>query len=329
MYDFVGKFNRLNFFKKRIRASAYALGPEDEVLPVKQFSRFDTCERVERMGFEPTTSALYIAAFCLLNYLPKGTGHHSKKREIFQISSHSFIMTRIPPTTFFDYFDIEFIHMSIEKRSVVPEVPRVENPWARLLRHEDYDLPIDGVTIRVLDHVFSPDPELTNSSSMILRGIPDVTGKTVLDVGAGTGVVGLRCAMKGAERVTSADVSDAALANIRENVDRLGVTDTVEIRKSDLFSDVPERFDYIFANLPILDEAWSQESGSTQHLVQRFLDEVPDHLNDGGTAYLVWGSFSDVEPLRAYLKTLTMNVRETQEEKMGFTWYLFAITKTS
>lgn len=217
--------------------------------------------------------------------------------------------------------------MSIEKQGTVPGVSPVENPWARLLRHEDYDLPIDGVIIRVHDHVFSPDPELTNSSPMMLRGIPDVAGKTVLDVGAGTGIVGLRCAMKGAERVTSVDVSDAALANIKDNVDRLGVAETVEIRESNLFSNVPERFDYIFANLPILDEAWSQESGSTQHLVQRFLDEVSGHLNDGGTAYLAWGSFSDVEPLKAYLKTLDMDIRETQEEKMGFIWYLFAITK--
>lgn len=202
-----------------------------------------------------------------------------------------------------------------------------KNPWARLLRHEDYDLTIDGVTIRVNDQVFSPDPELTNSSSLILKHIPDVTGKTVLDVGAGTGIVGLRCAMKGAERVTSVDVSDVALANIKENVDRLGVADAVEVRESNLFSSVPERFDYIFANLPILDEAWSQNKGSTQHLVQRFLDEVSDHLNDGGSAYLAWGSFSDVEPLRAYLATLGMNVREIQEEKMGFTWYLFEIMK--
>jgi len=217
--------------------------------------------------------------------------------------------------------------MRIEKETSALETPAIENPWARLLRHEDYDLAIDGVIIRVNDHVFSPDPELTNSSSLILKNIPDVTGKTVLDVGAGTGIVGLRCAMKGAERVISVDVSDPALANIKENIDRLDVAATVEVRESNLFSNVPERFDYIFANLPILDEAWSQDKGSTQHLVRRFLDEVSGHLNDDGTAYLAWGSFSDVEPLRTYLATLDMDVHETQEEKMGFTWYLFAITK--
>jgi methylase of polypeptide subunit release factors len=215
--------------------------------------------------------------------------------------------------------------MSFEKQEPTGVV--AENPWARLLRHEDYDLAIDGITIRVKDHVFSPDPELTNSSSMIIKNIPDVSGKSILDAGAGTGVIGLRCAMKGADRVVSTDVSDAALANIKENADRLGVSGTVEIRHSNLFSNVPERFDYIFANLPILDEAWSQERGSTQHLVQRFLDEVSDHLNEAGTAYLAWGSFSDVEPLRAYLKTLNLAVKEAQEEKMGFTWHLFTITK--
>lgn len=217
--------------------------------------------------------------------------------------------------------------MKSPKQENVPVAAEAISPWARLLRHENYDLTIDNITIRVNDHVFSPDPELTNSSSLILKNIPDVAGKTVLDVGAGTGIVGLRCAMKGAGRVTSVDVSHAALANIKENVDRLGVANAVEIRESNLFSNVPERFDYIFANLPILDEAWSQESGTTQHVVQQFLDEVSDHLNDGGTAYLAWGSFSDVEPLKAYLKTLDMDVQETQEEKMGFAWYLFAITK--
>lgn len=205
----------------------------------------------------------------------------------------------------------------------VPE----SNRWERLLHHEEYDLVIDGMSIRVHDGVFSPDLELTYSSSMMLKYLPDVSQKVVLDVGSGTGVVALKCAMKGAEKVVAVDVSVGSLNNIRENVERFGLTDKVQILESDLFSRVEGRFDYIFANLPILDEAWSQEQGGTQHLVQRFLNEVSKYLHKGGTAFLTWGSFADVEPLRTYLGTLDMDVKETKEEVMGFTWYLFSITR--
>ncbi len=203
----------------------------------------------------------------------------------------------------------------------------MDEQFKSLVNHPDYDLAIDGLTIRVKNGVFSPDPAFTNSTSIILKNFPEVAGKHVLDIGAGTGIIGLRCALNGA-MVVASDVSDAAIENIKENIGRFSLTGKIEPRISDLFSNIPESFDYIFANLPILDEVWSKESGGALQMIKTFLDQLPGHLNQGGTAYLAWGSFADVEPMKTLLENSGLNVRETTEVSHGYTWHLFTLTKT-
>lgn len=202
----------------------------------------------------------------------------------------------------------------------------MDEKFKDLINHPDFDLVMDGLTIRVKDGVFSPDPASTNSTSIILKNLPPLSGKRVLDIGSGTGIIALRSALNGAT-VIAVDVSEKSVENIQENIARLKLTGKVEVRHSDLFSNVPERFDYIFANLPILDEAWAKEAGSSLGLVRSFLNQLPQHLNQNGKAFLAWGSFADVKPVRELLRVSGLPVREIIEESHGYTWYLFEIAQ--
>jgi ribosomal protein L3 glutamine methyltransferase len=99
-------------------------------------------------------------------------------------------------------------------------------------------------------------------------------------------------------RVDATDISDAALAVARINVENHGLSERVRLRRSDLFSALnEERYDLIVTNPPyvaqaemaILPPEYRHEpalalASGAQGLdaVTRILSEAPSHLNPGG-----------------------------------------------
>ena len=75
----------------------------------------------------------------------------------------------------------------------------------------------------------------------------DLAGKSVLDMGCGTGILGIFAALKGAARVLGIDNDQWAYENALENVLRNGVD--MNIRLGDIQSAGEQRFDYILANI--------------------------------------------------------------------------------
>ena len=119
----------------------------------------------------------------------------------------------------------------------------------------------------------------------------------ILDMGTGSGVIGLSLALAFPEsRVVLADVSPEALALAQENAAKLGVaSERLTLVKSDLFSAMAgQRFDLIAANLPYIaaaeiaglsadvqrDPVLALDGGVCgTELIERFLEELPQHLN--------------------------------------------------
>jgi release factor glutamine methyltransferase len=120
-------------------------------------------------------------------------------------------------------------------------------------------------------------------------------GKKVLDVGTGSGILGLYCAMQGAH-VTATDIDELAVTEAGRNAERLGVQ--LELLVSDLFSNVPGRFDLVLFNPPYLPsehiEDRSVDGGPKGTLVaDRFLNQLGDHLEKNGCALLLLSSLND------------------------------------
>lgn len=148
-----------------------------------------------------------------------------------------------------------------------------------------------------------PRPETEELAEWILSW-PRPENQRVLDMGCGSGVLGLTLA---AERptwhVTLADVSPDALALTRENAAHLDISNITTV-ETDLFSRLDGRFDGIVANLPYVpdsertsmsrevlhDPALALFSGSDGlDLIRRFIPEAFDHLNPGGWVALEIG----------------------------------------
>jgi len=99
-----------------------------------------------------------------------------------------------------------------------------------------------------------PRPETELVAERALRHIPKDSEARVLDVGCGTGALGLTIAAERKNaRVTLTDVSREASALTRENASKLGISERVTILEGDLVSHLPDDpFDVVVANLPYI-----------------------------------------------------------------------------
>lgn len=154
-----------------------------------------------------------------------------------------------------------------------------------------------------------PRPE-TEELTHHLLSLTWPDGATILDMGCGSGVIGLslahHLAARGGARVSLADLSPEALSLTRENAARLlPGSSLVSIFQSDLFAGLGEaRYDLIVANLPYIPQssetALSREvlrdppialyGGETGlEVMERFLAAAPGHLRPGGKIAMEFG----------------------------------------
>ena len=76
----------------------------------------------------------------------------------------------------------------------------------------------------------------------------DMEGKNVLDMGCGTGILGILAADLGAKSVFAIDIEPWCVDNTLENVERNRCNDIVRVIRGDVDM-VTEKYDLIFANI--------------------------------------------------------------------------------
>jgi release factor glutamine methyltransferase len=105
-----------------------------------------------------------------------------------------------------------------------------------------------GRTLLTDPEVFHPVYFFSTPVFLDYLATVDVAGKRVLDMGTGSGAVGLFAAIRGGQ-VTACDINPRAVSLAGENARRNGVA--MEIVESNLFAALPgRRFDVICFNLP-------------------------------------------------------------------------------
>lgn len=75
----------------------------------------------------------------------------------------------------------------------------------------------------------------------------DLEGKTVIDTGAGSGILGIAAAKKGAKSVLFRDIDPSSLNNLRENLELNAVEGRVE--RASLLEGIDEKVDLVLANI--------------------------------------------------------------------------------
>ena len=119
--------------------------------------------------------------------------------------------------------------------------------------------------------------------------------KLCLDVGCGSGILGIQLALNGARHVHAIDVDRNAIANTLGNAFRNGVADRVTAAEVDLYEWEPEAlYDVCVASLfqmPV--DPFEEPSGHRpldywgRNLLDHFVKTLPRVLREGGNAYVM------------------------------------------
>ena len=151
-----------------------------------------------------------------------------------------------------------------------------------------------------------PRPETEELIELALKTLTTTKPATILDLGCGSGVIGLTLAIELSETaVTLADVSSDALDLAKENAARHELEGRVTLVSSDMFSGLSgQKFDAIFGNLPYIPTGeLGALSKEVQYDPKLALDGGPDgiapyrtfaasareHLEPGGHIFLEIG----------------------------------------
>ena len=90
--------------------------------------------------------------------------------------------------------------------------------------------------------------QTTDMSLEILLGM-DLEGRTVADAGCGTGILGIFCALKGAEHVFGYDVDNWSVENTKENMRLNGVSQMEAVEGNSAVLQGKGTFDIVLANI--------------------------------------------------------------------------------
>lgn len=149
-----------------------------------------------------------------------------------------------------------------------------------------------------LDMAEDPEVYPPSEDSILLTESLDIRiGEKVLEIGTGSGIVSIQCALNGAY-VVCGDINPRAVALARRNAAANGVD--IDVRETDVYSNIEGRFDTIVFNLPYLpveDEgelakAWSGGPDGLGPL-PRLLEGAPEHLLPDGRVVVVVSSLMD------------------------------------
>jgi release factor glutamine methyltransferase len=152
-----------------------------------------------------------------------------------------------------------------------------------------------GRTFKVNPHVLIPraDTEILIEKALSKINARDHT--EILDLGCGTGVIGITIALeRSLSKVTLIDQSQHAIQNTKANQTLHQVTNTM-IQKSDWFSTLDQtKFDVILSNPPYLED-------NDPHLSQGLKDEPLDALVSGPTGieaiqYIIENAKNHIKP---------------------------------
>jgi len=184
-------------------------------------------------------------------------------------------------------------------------------------------VPPEGQTVRYLDKEFLvyPDTFWPFADSLpLVRHFRIEPGDSVLDVGTGSGVIGIFACYRGASRVVGVDINPAAVRSATHNARMHGFASTMQVLQSDLFESLgDERFDVITANLPFRNkpahDVVAMSQWDTDFKVNtRFFEGVGRHLRPRGRIYFVQSNFGEIETAMKLAQAAGLQVRELARE---------------
>jgi ribosomal protein L11 methyltransferase len=169
----------------------------------------------------------------------------------------------------------------------------------------------NGTTVVVIEpsRGFGTGHHQSTRLCLVLLQTRELTNRTMIDVGTGSGVLAIAGAMLGSAYVRAIDVDPDAIENARENIDRNDVAARVEAHTADLSSATLAPADVVTANL-------------TASLLERHAAELTRLLKPGGVLIAAGFTAEEGERVTAAFAPALSLVESAEEE--GWQGFVFA-----
>jgi len=166
-----------------------------------------------------------------------------------------------------------------------------------------YTIVVEGIELIVLPNVFSP--KYYSDSLWFAQELSKLTkGKSVLEIGTGTGIIAIFCSLNGA-KVVATDINEIAVKNAKINAKEHNLS--IDIRYGNMFSPIRqnEKFDIIFWDHPFTNcreevEDILSKAGFDKNYqeLRKYISGAKAHLSTNGKLLLGTGSFADLEEIK-------------------------------
>jgi len=149
--------------------------------------------------------------------------------------------------------------------------------------------------------------------------------KSVIDIGTGSGIQALSSLSSGAKEVTASDINEEAINHLKNIIKSNNYI--IKLIKSDLFSNIKNKFDLIIFNPPYLPENKDEDKESKltttggkrgDEIILRFLKQSKAHLNKNGILLLLLSSLTPKDKILKLLKKLSLSHNIISSEKLFF-----------
>lgn len=154
----------------------------------------------------------------------------------------------------------------------------------------------------------------------------DLSNKSCLDMGCGSGVESEAMLLAGAKSVLAVDINPNALAETKKRIKTSfpgHIFKLFKSKKSNLFSNVKNKFDFISFNPPYVpsDEIkWVDLDGGKEgrEIIDKFIPQAKKHLNKNGVLLLLITSLNKPSAVKKILKENGFSVRVVGRKKLFF-----------
>lgn len=159
----------------------------------------------------------------------------------------------------------------------------------------------------------------------------------VLDLGCGTGIQAIAASLN-AKAVLATDVNEDAVQCTKKNI-QVNKIKNIEVRRSDLFKNIKEKFDTIIFNPPFryfkpkdkLDAAMTDENYQT---LTKFFSQVKSHLKSEGKVYMCFSNLADLKYFEHLVKKNKFRSRVINKsraknfgEPIKFYYYIYELAR--
>lgn len=203
-------------------------------------------------------------------------------------------------------------------------------PLVKYYLRQDRNYSCKGISIKVLSGVFHPGLYFSTRVLMNYIGRLDLTGRTFLELGAGTGLISLFAAKKGAI-VCASDISPRAILNLQLNaaLNNLPIT----ILSSDLFDNFPaQTFDFMaiqppfYPKDPVTFEDYAWYCGREFDFYRKLFRQLENFRHPQSQIFMILSDDCEIESIKQIAVSNGFGLRKVFEKKVLWEWnFIFGI----